>query len=113
MLLVVAEFAGDLKLSEVIEGLRVELAAAAEAGRGQAMQFEVGPVEVEVEVAVTKTTTGNGGVEFWVVKAGAEHEHANAVTHRIKVTLHPAAADGSGPPRVSRTASGPPRPAGS
>lgn len=99
----------DLKLSEMIEALRVELAAAAEAGNGQALRFEVGPIELEVEIAVTKTTTGNAGVEFWVVKAGAERERADAVTHRVKVTLSPMRTDNSGPVQVSSpVTSGPP-----
>jgi hypothetical protein len=104
----VTEFAGDLKLSEMIEALRVELAAAAEAGKGQALRFEVGPIELEVEIAVTKTTTGNAGVEFWVVKAGAEREHANAVTHRVKITLETKRADGLGPVEVSKLATSEP-----
>lgn len=106
------ELESDLKLSELIEALRVELAVAAEAGKDQPLRFTVGPIELEVEIAVTKTTTGSGGVEFWVVKAGAEHERANAVTHRVKVTLNPERADGSGPVKVARTESGPPKPAG-
>lgn len=109
-LTVVTEFGGDLKLSEMIEALRVELAAAADAGKDHPLRFEVGPIELEVEIAVTKSTAGNASVEFWVVKAGAERERSDAVTHRIKVTLKPERADGSGPPKVSRTASGPPAP---
>lgn len=99
----------DLKLSEMIEALRVELAVAAKAGDGQELRFEVGPIDLEVEIAVTKTITGGAGVEFWVVKAGADRERADAVTHRVKVTLHPKRADNSGPVQVSSpTTGGPP-----
>lgn len=84
-----AELSSEIKLSEMIEALRVELAVAVEGGKGKAIGFDVGPVELEVEVAVTKKTTGSGGVEFWVIKAGAERAREDVVTHRVKVTLEP------------------------
>jgi hypothetical protein len=98
----------DLKLSEMIEALRVELAVAAKAGDGQELRFEVGPIDLEVEIAVTKTTTSNAGVEFWVIKAGADRERVDAVTHRLKITLQPKRADNSGPVQVSSPATGGP-----
>jgi hypothetical protein len=91
-----SEHPGEIKLSEMIEALRVELAVATENGDGKALRFEVGPVELEVEVAASRRTSGNGGVEFWVLKAGAEHGREDVVTHRIKVTLQPKLADGGG-----------------
>lgn len=91
----------NLQLSEMIEALRLELAVAQKAGEGDQLKFEVGPVELEVEIGVTKTTTGGAGVKFWVVEAGVDRERADAVTHRVKVTLHPKRADGSGPVEVA------------
>lgn len=97
----VSQHPSEIKLSEMIEALRLELAVAIEQGRGEALRFEVGPVELEVEIAASRRTSGNGGVEFWVVKAGAEHEREDVVTHRLKVTLQPKHADGGGAVQVA------------
>jgi hypothetical protein len=106
----------QIRLSELIDALRVELAVAIDQGKNQAIQFGVGPIELEVEIGVSKTTTGGGGVEFWVVKAAGERGHEDVVTHRVKVTLEPKLASGSGPLEVAAPSSSgqppvfPPRP---
>jgi hypothetical protein len=93
-----------MKLAEMIEALRVELAVAVDQGDGQSIRFDVGPIELEVEVAATKKTTGKAGVEFWVITAGADRAREDVVTQRIKITLQPKPANSPGPVQVASLA---------
>jgi hypothetical protein len=79
-------------LAEMIESLRAELHAALAAGKGEAVAFDVDKVELELKLAVTRKTTGEGGVAFWVVKAGAGVEAGRDTMHTFKLTLSPLAA---------------------
>jgi Trypsin-co-occurring domain 2 len=82
---------GGIPLAEMIQTLRRELETARERAKGEDIGFEMEKVELELVVALSRKTKGEGGVEFWVVKAGGEIEKSGATTHRFKLTLTPVA----------------------
>ena len=84
-----ANHSGDIQLAEMIQTLRSELEKAQAASKGAEIKFKTEKVELELQVAISRKTTGEGGVEFWVVKAGAEHERSTATTHSFKLSLVP------------------------
>ena len=81
--------APGVPLSEMIETLRHELQRSMDSGRGQAVAFEIDKVELELKVAVSRKAKGEGGVAFWVVKAGAAVEGQRDLAHTFKLTLSP------------------------
>jgi Trypsin-co-occurring domain 2 len=78
-----------IELASVIRDLRGELQDAIEAGRGEALRFELGPIEWEVTLAVDRTGGGTGKVRFWVLELGGEHQTDTANTQRVKLSLTP------------------------
>jgi len=72
--------------------LRIELQRSQDRGRGQAMSFAVDKVELELKVAVSRKAKAEGGVQFWVLKAGAAAEGQHDSVHTFKLTLSPVAA---------------------
>jgi Trypsin-co-occurring domain 2 len=76
-------------LGDMIMTLRSELLRAQSDPRSAQLAFTTGPVELELSVAITKRTGGKGGIRFWVVEAGGEHEHTGLATHSFKITLNP------------------------
>jgi Trypsin-co-occurring domain 2 len=92
----------NIPLSEMIESLRQELAAAMAKGQGQDLRFEVGSAELEVELVAKRSKAGEAGVKFWVVTAKGQVSAEDAVTHRFKLSLTPKRADG-GAVEVSRS----------
>lgn len=100
----------DISLAEMIESLRHELQSSVESGKGQAVAFDVEKVELEIKVAVTRKAKGEGGVAFWVVKAGANLEARRDTTHTFKLTLAPVVSASGARLRVtSSTRQGPTR----
>src|SRR6185312_7206127 len=83
----------DIDLAEMIESLRRELQISLERGEDQRVVFDVEKVELELKVAVTRKRGGEGGVAFWVVKAGASLESGRDMTHTFKLTLVPVFSD--------------------
>lgn len=81
--------APGVPLSEMIETLRQELQRSIDRGQGQAVAFEIEQVELELKVAVSRKAKGEGGVAFWVVKAGAAVEGQRDLGHTFKLTLRP------------------------
>ena len=80
---------GGIPLAEMIQTLRRELETARQRTKGEEIVFQMEKVELELEVALTRTKKAEGGVEFWVVKAGGEIEKSGATTHTFKITLTP------------------------
>lgn len=92
---------GDrVPLADAIDELRRELSSALERGRGQAVQFELGPVTMEFEVGVTKAAGGKARAQFWVVSLGGSASREASRTHRITMELKPVI-DGQVNPRIS------------
>jgi hypothetical protein len=83
-----------IPLSEMIETLRGELQKSQERGAGQAIAFQIDKVELQLKVAVSRKIKGEGGIAFWVIKAGASAEGAHDVTHEFKLTLTPVSESG-------------------
>ncbi|MCA9696776.1 MAG: hypothetical protein KC431_04550 [Myxococcales bacterium] len=102
------DMAQNIPLSEMIESLRQELAVAVEAGKGQALKFDVGKVELQLEVAMTRKTSGGGGLKFWVVTAEGQREVDKMTKHTFKLTLTPKLTSG-GAVEISDELHGPPQ----
>lgn len=79
----------DIDLAEMVESLRRELQASLERGKNHTVAFDVEKVELELKVAVSRKAGAEGGVAFWVVKAGASIQAGRDTTHTFKLTLVP------------------------
>jgi hypothetical protein len=76
-------------LAETIRGLRLELAAAMEAGEDARLRFQIGRVQLDVTVAITREGGGDAGVRFGVVSFGAKGKFAEEATHHLSLSLCP------------------------
>lgn len=76
-------------LSDMIEKLRSELALSLQRGKGALVGFAVDKVELELKVAVSQKTKGEGGIAFWVVKAGASVEAQKDNVHTFRISMTP------------------------
>ncbi len=90
-----------IELSEMISELRRELGRAVEAGRDEALRFELGPVEVEVTVGLDSKGAAGAKVRFWVVEVSGDAEMTQSSLQRIKLTLQPRLAGSAVPPEVA------------
>ena len=98
----------DIGLAEMIENLRSELETTLEKGKNHSVSFEVDKVELELKVGISRKFKGEGGVAFWVVKAGSNLEAGRDSTHTFKLTLVPVSASG-GRLRVGSRSGEPPQ----
>jgi hypothetical protein len=53
------------------------------------VSFDVEKVELELKVVLSRKTKGEGGVAFWVLRAGANVEVGRDTLHTFKLTLAP------------------------
>ena len=58
------------QLVEVIAGLRSDIQAAIEEGKGKAVRFDLNEVEVELKAAITQSDETKAGAKFTVKIAG-------------------------------------------
>jgi hypothetical protein len=72
-------------ISEAIEALRSELTQSVRLGRGQRMQFGLGPIELSLEATVTKGADGK--INWWIVEAGGKRE--STLTQTVTLMLTP------------------------
>jgi hypothetical protein len=79
----------EIGLAEMIESLRRELQISLKEGKDQAVAFDVDKVELELKVLVSRKAKGEGGIAFWVLKAGASGEAGRDLSHTFKLTLAP------------------------
>lgn len=79
----------DIGLAEMIENLRSELQVALESGAKKTVQFDLEKVELELKVVVSRKAKAEGGIAFWVLKAGANVEGGRDAAHTFKLTLTP------------------------
>ncbi|MGW4381453.1 trypco2 family protein [Kitasatospora sp. NPDC004531] len=93
----------DIELADAIEAIRLELLNASERGRGQAIQFEVGPVTLDFTVELKRDARAKGGIKAWVLSADAEAGAALTRTHKVSVTLTPRNAETGGSVDISST----------
>ena len=88
-------------LSDTIQCLRNELAHAMHDGAKSRVKFELGPIELELQVAVSREKKGEGGVQFWVLNAGAAGSVNQSVLQTLKLTLTPVVDGVPGPTKIS------------
>lgn len=81
-------------LADAVTALRAELVKAMEAGKGEAVQFDVGTVTMEFEVEATADVEAKGGVRFWVVELGAYGSVGRSATHTVTLEMKPRTKDG-------------------
>ncbi|XIG79427.1 hypothetical protein C1N81_43740 [Streptomyces sp. SGAir0957] len=75
------------EITEAIEELRTQLAAAQEYGKDARLQFRIAEVEMEFLVEVRKDAGASGGVRLGVVKLGADAKVSEGTTHRLRLKL--------------------------
>ncbi|AUG78007.1 hypothetical protein CFP65_3203 [Kitasatospora sp. MMS16-BH015] len=78
-----------IELADAVEAVRRQLVAAAEAGEGQPLRFEVGEVKLEFTVELKRDARVKGGIKALVWSAEAEAGLAHQRAHKISVTLTP------------------------
>lgn len=76
-------------LADAVRAVRDGLMAAAEAGEGAPLRFELGEIQMEFAVEVRRDAKVSGGVKAWVVTAGAEAGTGASRTQRVAFTLKP------------------------
>jgi Trypsin-co-occurring domain 2 len=78
--------ASDIGLSEAIQGLRAELAAAMTAGAGETIQFPIEKMTVELRIMATKGVDGKAGFRVPIINvelggdANRQRENTQTVT---------------------------------
>ena len=77
----------EIPLAETLQTLRRELQLAQSQSEGEGILFEMDKIELELKVVISRKTKGQGGIEFYVVKAGGEIEKSGETTHTVKLTL--------------------------
>jgi hypothetical protein len=100
----------EIELGEAVAAVRAELLDAAGRGAGSEIAFAVGPIELEFTVELRKDAKAKAGFKAWVVTGDAEAGMTRSRTHKVKVTLNPKRADGSGDVMVGGRAAGGIRP---
>jgi hypothetical protein len=88
-----------ISLSTMIQTLREELETAQEQSKNSRFKFRVDSVELELAIEVSKGKSGTGGIQFWVLEAGAEVKKENSHAHKFTLVLKPGS---SGPIEVAR-----------
>jgi hypothetical protein len=82
-----------LPLCDAIRALRAEIQAAAAAGEGETLRFELGAIDLEFQVVAKRETTGNGKISFHIFGIGAEVgggvKGADERTQKVKFVLNP------------------------
>lgn len=78
-----------IRLAQVLQELREELAEAMDAGQGQRLRFELGEVKLEAQMVVTREVQGQGGVKFWVLDAGVAAKQEASRLQKLTLTLTP------------------------
>ena len=78
-----------IPLAETLQTLRRELQLAQLQSVGEGILFQMDKIELELKIVISRKTKGEGGIQFYVVKAGGEYERAGETTHTVKLTLNP------------------------
>jgi hypothetical protein len=84
-----------IPLADLIDAVRAELQASAEAARDEQLQFEVQEVELDVEITATGTREGSGGLKIYVLNLGAKASSTDTAVHRVKLKLGAVGRDGT------------------
>lgn len=92
----------ELRLSDAIKRLRVELEDAQSEGTGKKVRFLAKTVEVELSLVLKSQVTGEAAVKAWFVSASGKGSAADETTTKLKLTLEPVDSEGR-PTLVSDT----------
>ena len=87
--------AEEVGLAEAIASLRQELSQALAEGKGQEVQFKLGPIELDLQLQVENKVGANAGIKWWLISLGGSGEHSSGRTHHLKLTLQPLGPDGA------------------
>ncbi|MEU5053069.1 trypco2 family protein [Streptomyces sp. NPDC021096] len=79
----------EIELAEAVRAIRAGLTAAAAAGAGEDLAFDVGDIALEFTVELRRDAKAGGKVKAWIVEGGTDLSHAKARTHKIAFTLTP------------------------
>jgi DsbC/DsbD-like thiol-disulfide interchange protein len=93
-----------LSLSEAIESIRSELAAAQRQGERADLKFEVGEVELELEIVTELAATAGAEAKWFVVTGKTDAQYKESKKQKIKIKLKPIGVDGKSV-EVSKTLS--------
>jgi hypothetical protein len=77
----------EIGLVDAIASLREELAAAADKGKNQDIQFPVGNIDLEFQVGVTRDVRAGGKLRFWVLELGTDAGYAAETVQKVKISL--------------------------
>ncbi|MFI9239377.1 trypco2 family protein [Streptomyces sp. NPDC053079] len=79
----------EIELAEAVRAIRTGLTAAAAAGAGEDLAFDVGDIALEFTVELRRDAKAGGKVKAWIVEGGTDVSRGSARTHRVAFTLTP------------------------
>ena len=82
-----------LSVSAAIESLRDQLEQAWNAGKGQAVQFDLDEITLALTVEVVGKKAGGGKIRWYVVEAGGNVSRENSTTQTLELKLKPVFVD--------------------
>jgi hypothetical protein len=79
----------QLSLSDAIESIRSELAAAQRKGEQADLKFEVGEIELELEIVAELGASAGAETKWWVVAAKTDASYKESKKQKIMIKLKP------------------------
>jgi hypothetical protein len=79
----------ELALADAISQLRSEIDRAIDGGRGERVQFVLGPVELELNVELSMKGGAKADAKWVVVSFGVDGGAERKSSHKVKLTLTP------------------------
>jgi hypothetical protein len=83
-----------LSLSDAIESIRSELAAAQRRGEQADLKFEVGEIELELEIAAEVGASAGAEAKWFVVTGKTDAQYKESKKQKITIKLKPIGANG-------------------
>ncbi|WP_344287844.1 trypco2 family protein [Streptomyces synnematoformans] len=78
---------GHGEITEALEQLRTQLAAAQEGSEGSRLRFRITEVEMEFLVEARTEAGASGGLKLGVVRLGGDGRATQGASHRLRVVL--------------------------
>ena len=90
-----------MEVAEAIADLREQIIAAKVAGIEKDIKFTVRTVELEMQLVLTTEANAQGKLGWGVLSLGGGAKATNAQTHKLKLTLELASAEGGPAPPIA------------